>query len=230
MKRTALLAVLVALAAHAAPDANPWVKVQDQQEHAKPALFDQAVDVVGPLSVGFVDAGTLTVTTSTTTTVNATTVKTTLLDAGSGYINGNLGVLGTEYVALIDAGALNVANNLGVGGSEAVTGTLGVGGVTTLVALDAGQVKVAAVLVPVAKPIDGGTDGQPQVQYGNCTLSSNACTVTFNPAFAILPMCVCSSTNATAAACDPSATSTTQTVLKGANAADVVMFICIGGK
>lgn len=65
-------------------------------------------------------------------------VKTTLLDAGSGYINGNLGVLGTEYVALVDAGAVNVANNLGVGGT--IVGT------TRIDTLDAGAVNIQGTL------------------------------------------------------------------------------------
>lgn len=124
---------------------------------------------------------------------------------------------------------IHVEGNLYVSSTDGGFSVSGTGGVTATT-VTATTVTVASTKAVVSSQQDGGT-GQMRFLSGYGVLAGNDLAVTFNPAFAAIPDCVCSSVNATAAACGvkaiPSASAVT---FRGANATDPIYWSCHGAK
>lgn len=119
--------------------------------------------------------------------------------------------------AFIDAGTVTVS---------------GTGKVTQVIAtsVDAGAVRVQGSYTLISTEQDGGVT-QMRLLTGYGVAGSNDLAVTFNPAFSAIPDCVCSSVNATAAACGVKAIPTASAVtFRGANASDAMYWSCHGPK
>lgn len=92
---------------------------------------------------------------------------------------------------------------------------------------DGGTLTIDGAKVPVMHTLpDAGVSPQ-AIETNTVTLSSGTLTYTFGTAFGGIPICVCSDTASTAAACSCNATTASQTVIKGGTSA-VVNVICVG--
>lgn len=229
MKRVAFFAAFIALAAYAAPDADPWVKVQEQREYTKPVQFDREA------YFSSIDAGV-----SKFSSVIAGTIKTDLLDAGAGTINGLLrvggAIIGSAEIgttAGIDAGYGLINGQLQVLGPVIAGSTLGAAGVTTLVALDAGvKSKVGGVTIATAASQDGGVQ-TPLIQFGYGAGSGGVLPVTFTKAFTSNPQCQCThvgttNTNGCVLTTGSVPTTTTASFTVASGGSDIIHWLCVG--
>jgi hypothetical protein len=177
---------------------------------------DTDVVIGGNLYSSSPDGG-VSLSTSGVTGANGTS-KVAVLDAGVALINGQLQVLGPSVLQGVTATTANATTSANTP-------------FATAAAVDAGSVRIANTYAPIAASQDGGTNAMTRIQFGMCVLSANSCAVTFNTAFSTIPQCLCTSVNATAAACGVSATPSTSAVtFKGANASDQIQWVCFGDK
>ncbi len=82
--------------------------------------------------------------------------------------------------------------------------------------------------VPSSASGDAGV-ASAHIEYNQVALSSGTVTVTFAHAFSATPMCVCSDTASSAAACNANSVSKTGATFKGTTS-DVVDYICVGDR
>lgn len=170
---------VVAAIAYAAGNPDPVRDQVDQFRWKLPQFFNQEVDI-NFLDGGVVNAVTVQATTVTATTVASTTTTGVLagpLDGGGGLENGDLQVLGRVipgFITSIDGGSANFALDVNVGG----------------------KIKKSGVPVLVAHAVDGGTAVQ-STEVGWAVMANGAVTVTFQTAFAGIPICNCTHVDTT---------------------------------
>lgn len=246
MKRIAFFAALIALAAYAAPDADPWVRIQEQREYTKPVQFDREV------YFSSIDAGV-----SRFSSVISGTVKTDLLDAGAGTINGLLrvggAIIGSAEIgttAGLDAGYGLINGQFRVLGPTIVTSIAGTGEIGTTAGIDAGygmingqlqvlgpaltgvKSKVGTVTTATAASQDGGVQ-TPLIQFGYGAGSSGVLAVTFTKAFTSNPQCQCThvgttNTNGCVLTTGSVPTTTTASFTVGSGGSDIIHWLCVG--
>lgn len=120
------------------------------------------------------------------------------------------------------------ANFSGTATTNAISNTGDVG-TATVTATGVVQGSALQIASSAKAPVVINTSTQQAIEVGTGTLSTGSLTVTFGTAFSGAPVCVCSETVTTPAACSVSATSTTQATFKG-TLSDTFAWQCIGAK
>lgn len=162
---TITVAILAAVA-NAAPDTEPWRKIYEQRQHVVPQKFDVEVQAT------FIDAGTIKL------SGTIPLIKTTLLDAGSGMVNGDLVITGTGTVATAKVAVLD-AGVAFFNGEVAITGTT----TSTTCTLDGASPAVCTATVRAGSKCQCSLVGTTAaIAAMNCAVSLSGTTLTVTAA------------------------------------------------